>query len=118
MLVRRFWSSWISGWLPLTDSDRLVSDVSKLLSILLDLIDVREGAEKPCKTYTPEQRGSLENCSDAFDVHHIHYDPQVAKELAAHLAQCLVTGVLAVILCEVCLKIRQYASNLDSLSQS
>ena len=30
----------------------------------------------------------------------------------------LVTGVLAVILCGVCLKIRQYVSKLDSLSQS
>ena len=34
------------------------------------------------------------------------------------LARNLVTGVLAVIVCEVCLKIRQYALKLDSLSQS
>jgi len=75
----------LKQWSPLTDSDRLVSDVSKLLG----MIDMGEGAEKPCKAYTPEQRGSVENCSDAVDVHHIHYDPQVAKQLSAHLAQCL-----------------------------
>ena len=34
------------------------------------------------------------------------------------LAGNLVTGVLAVIVCEVCLKIRQYVLKLDSLSQS
>jgi len=34
------------------------------------------------------------------------------------LACNLVTGVLAVIVCEVCFKIRQYVSKLDSLSQS
>ena len=39
---------YLKEWLPLTDSDLLVSDVSKLLSILLDLIDMGGGAEKPC----------------------------------------------------------------------
>ena len=34
------------------------------------------------------------------------------------LACNLVTGVLAVIVCEVCFKIRQYVSKLDNLSQS
>jgi len=80
---------YLEQWSPLTDSERLVSDVAKLLNILLDLIDVDEGAEKPFKTYTPEQRCSLEKCSDAVDIHHIHYDPWVAKPLAAQLAQCL-----------------------------
>ena len=59
-------------WSPLTDSDRLVSDVCKLLSILLDIIDMREGDEKPCRAYTPEQRGSVENCSDADAVPALH----------------------------------------------
>ena len=36
----------------------------------------------------------------------------------SELAGNLVTGVLAVIVCEVCLKIRQYVLKLDSLSQS
>ncbi|DBA94961.1 TPA: hypothetical protein ACH3X1_002487 [Trebouxia sp. C0004] len=70
-------------WSPLTDSERLVSDVSSFL------IDVDEGAEKPSETYTPEQRCSLEKCSDAVDTYHIHYDPRDAKPLAAQLAQCL-----------------------------
>ena len=39
---------------------------------------------------------------------------QKMRELACNL----VAGVLAVILCEVCLKIRQYVFKLDSLSQS
>ena len=34
------------------------------------------------------------------------------------LTRNLVTGVLAVIVCEVCFKIRQYVSKLDSLFQS
>ena len=34
------------------------------------------------------------------------------------LAGNLVTGILAVIVCEVCYKIRQYVSKLDSLSKS
>ena len=58
-------------WSPLTDSNRLVSDVSKL-SILLDIIDMGEGDEKPCRAYTPEQRGSVENCSDADAVPALH----------------------------------------------
>ena len=45
----------LKQWSPLPDSDRLVSDVSKLLG----MIDMGEGAEKPCKAYTPEQRGSV-----------------------------------------------------------
>ncbi|KAL3156890.1 hypothetical protein ABBQ38_001157 [Trebouxia sp. C0009 RCD-2024] len=45
----------LKQWSPLTDSDRLVSDLSKLLG----MIDMGEGAEKPCKAYTPEQRGLL-----------------------------------------------------------
>ena len=60
----------------------------KLLNILLDLIDVDEGAEKPSETYTPEHRCSLEKCLDVVDIYHIHYDPRVAKPLAAQLA-CL-----------------------------
>ena len=36
------------------------------------------------------------------------------RELACNL----VTAVLAVIVCEVCLKIKQYVLKLDSLSQS
>ena len=44
-----------------------------------------------------------------------HWYPwQNTRELACNL----VTGVLAVILCGVCVKIRQYVSKLDSLSQS
>ena len=39
--------------------------------------------------YTPEQRGCVQKFSYAFDVHHIHYNPQVAKQLSAHLAQRL-----------------------------
>ena len=74
-------------WSPLTDSESL--GCVKLLNILLDLIDVDEGAEKPSETYTPEQRCSLEKCSDAVDTYHIHYDPRVAQPLAAQLAQCL-----------------------------
>ena len=39
------------------------------------------------------------------------------QELREHACN-LVTGVLGVILCGVCLKIRQYVSKLDNLSQS
>ena len=42
------------------------------------------------------------------------YSWQKMREHACNL----VTGVLGVILCGVCLKIRQYVSKLDSLSQS
>ncbi len=75
-------------WLPLTDSERLVSDVSKLLSIL---IGVNEGAEKNSNTntYTSERQRSLKRCSDAVDMHNTDYDPQTAKPLAAQLANCL-----------------------------
>ena len=59
-------------WSPLTDSDKLVSDVSKLLSILLDIIDMGKGDEKPCKEYTSEQRGSVESCSNAYAVPALH----------------------------------------------
>jgi len=76
----------VEKWLPLTDSDRLVSDVSKLLSIL---IDVDEGAEKPSNTYTSEQQCSLERCSDVFDIYNIDYDPRTAKRVAEQLAKCL-----------------------------
>ena len=47
----------LKQWSPLTDSDRLVSDLSKLLG----MIDMGEGAEKPCKAYTPEQRGKQQH---------------------------------------------------------
>ena len=72
-------------WSPLTDSYKLVSDVCKLLSILLDIIDMRKGDEKPCKAYTPEQRGSVENRSDADAVPALHCKSSVAFLWCHHL---------------------------------
>ena len=77
----------VEKWLPLTDSDRLVSGVSKLLSII---IDVDEGVEKPSNAYTSEQQFSVERCPDVFDIYNINYDPRTAKRVVEQLAKCLI----------------------------
>ena len=83
---------WAEEWTPLTDSDRLVADVSKLPEILqhATLLDKRNG--EPAPFCNLEQMRSLEKCSRTVDIHDNDFDPCKAKEFTMQLAKCLPLG--------------------------
>ncbi len=76
-------------WAPLTDSDRLVADVSKLLDILQHLTHLDKCAGEPAPFCSLEQMRSLKKCSRAVDIHDGNFDPCKAKALTMQLAKCL-----------------------------
>ena len=76
-------------WAPLTDSDRLVADVSKLLDILQHLTHLDKCAGEPAPFCSLEQMRSLKKCSRAVDIHDGDFDPCKAKALTLQLAECL-----------------------------
>ena len=76
-------------WSPLTDSDRLVADVSKLLYILQHLTHVDKCAGEPSPFCSLEQMHSLQKCARAVDIHDSNFDPCKAKVLTMQLAECL-----------------------------
>ena len=76
-------------WAPLTDSERLVADVSKLLDILEQLTHLDKCAGEPVPFCSLEQMRSLKKCSRAVDIHDSAFDPCKAKVLTMQLAQCL-----------------------------
>ena len=82
----------VEEWTPLTDSDRLVADVSKLLEILQHAThqDKRNGELAPFCSL--EQMRSLKKCSRTVDIHDSDFDPCKAKELTMQLAKCLPLG--------------------------
>ena len=79
----------VEEWTPLTDSDRPVADVSKLLDILQNLTHVDKCTGEPAPFCSLEQMRSLQNCSRAVDIHDINFDPCKAKVLTVQLAKCL-----------------------------
>ena len=79
----------VEGWTPLTDSDRLVADVSKLLEILQHSTHLDKCAGEPAPFCSLEQMRSLKKCSRAVDIHDINFDPCKAKVLTMQLAKCL-----------------------------
>ena len=78
----------VEEWTPLTDSDRLVADVSKLLEILQHSTHLDKCAGEPAP-FSLEQMRSLKKCSRAVDIHDINFDPCKAKVLTMQLAKCL-----------------------------
>ncbi len=76
-------------WSPLTDSDRLVADVSKLLDTLQHLTHLDKCAGEPAPFCSLEQMRSLKKCSRAVDIHDGNFDPCKAKVLTMQLAKCL-----------------------------
>ena len=76
-------------WTPLTDSERLVADVSKLLYILQHLTHVDNCAGEPSPFCSLEQMRSLQKCARAVDIHDSDFDPCKAKLLTVQLAECL-----------------------------
>ena len=79
----------VEEWTPLTDSDRLVADVSKLLEILQHSTHVDKCAGKLAPFCSSEQMRSLKKCSRAVDIHDSNFDPYKAKVLTMQLAKCL-----------------------------
>ena len=79
----------VEEWTPLTDSDRLVADVSKLLEILQHSTHLDKCAGEPALFCSLEQMRSLKKCSRAVDIHDINFDPCKAKVLTMQLAKCL-----------------------------
>jgi len=79
----------VEEWTPLTDSDRLVADVSKLLDILQHSTHVDKCAGEPSPFCSLEQMRSLQKCSRAVDIHDSNFDPCKAKVLTMQLAKCL-----------------------------
>ena len=79
----------VEEWTPLTDSDRLVADVSKLLDILQHSKHVDKCAGEPAPFCSLEQMRSLQKCSRAVDIHDSNFDPCRAKVLTMQLAECL-----------------------------
>lgn len=79
----------VEEWTPLTDSDRLVADVSKLLEILQHSTHVDKCAGKLAPFCSSEQMRSLKKCSRAVDIHDSTFDPCKAKVLTMQLANCL-----------------------------
>ena len=79
----------VEEWTPLTDSDRLVADVSKLLEILQHSTHLDKCAGEPAPFCSLEQMRSLKKCSRAVDIHDINFDPCKAKILTMQLAKCL-----------------------------
>ena len=79
----------VDEWTPLTDSDRLVADVSKLLYILQHLTHVDKCAGEPSPFCSLEQMRSLQKCTRAVDIHDSDFDPCKAKVLTMQLAKCL-----------------------------
>ena len=79
----------VDEWTPLTDSDRLVVDVSKLLYILQHLTHVDKCAGEPSPSCSLEQMRSLQKCARAVDIHDSNFDPCKAKVLTMQLAKCL-----------------------------
>ncbi|DBB06115.1 TPA: hypothetical protein ACH3X3_009674 [Trebouxia sp. C0006] len=69
----------VDEWTPLTDSDRLVADVSKLLYILQHLTHVDKCAGEPSQFCSLEQMCSLQKCATAVDIHNSNFDPCKAK---------------------------------------
>ena len=83
----QLFNRWVEEWTPLTDSDKLVADVSKLLDVLVD----KCVAESP-SIWSLEQMRSLKKCSSAVNIHDVNYDLGEAKALAVQLAECLPPG--------------------------
>ena len=79
----------VEEWTPLTDSDRLVADVSKLLDILQHSTHVDKCVGEPAPFCSLEQMRSLKKCSRAVDIHDSNFDPCKAKLLTMQLAKCL-----------------------------
>ena len=79
----------VEEWTPLTDSDRLVADASKLLDILQHLTHVDKCAGESAPFCSLEQMRSLQKCSRAVDIHDSDFDPCKAKVLTMQLAKCL-----------------------------
>ncbi len=79
----------VEEWTPLTDSDRLVADVSKLLDILQHSTHVDKCAGEPAPFCSLEQMRSLQKCSRAVDIHDSAFDPCKARLLSVQLAKCL-----------------------------
>ena len=79
----------VEEWTPLTDSDRLVADVSKLLDILQHSTHVDKCAGEHAPFCSLEQMRSLQKCSRAVDIHDSNFDPCKAKVLTIRLAECL-----------------------------
>ncbi len=75
---------WVEEWTPLTDSDKLVADVSKLLDILVDTC----AGENP-SLWSLEQMRSLQKCSRAVNIYDVNYDFREAKAVTVQLAKCL-----------------------------
>ena len=75
----------VEEWTPLTDSDRLVADVSKLLEILQQLTHLDKCASEPAPFCSLEQMRSLKKCSRAVDIHDGNFDPCKAKVLLCSL---------------------------------
>ena len=79
----------VEEWTPLTDSDRLVADVSKLLEILQHSTHLDKRNGEPAPFCSLEQMRSLKWCSRAVDIHDSDFDPCKAKVLTMQLAKCL-----------------------------
>ena len=84
----------VEEWTPLTDSDRLVADVSKLLEILQHSTHVDKCAGELAPFCSLELMRILQKCSRAVDIHDTNFDPCKAKVLAMQLAECLPNLVL------------------------
>ena len=82
-------NSLVEEWTSLTDSDRLVADVSKLLEILQHSTHVDKCAGELAPFCSLEQMRSLKKCSRVIDIHDINFDPCKAKVLTMQLAKCL-----------------------------
>ena len=86
----RLQTLYLGEWQPLTDSERLTADAHRLLEILHDCWDLANVDDRikihtwPC---TPEQPSLLQMCSDATDIHHMDYDPQLAQTVAHQLVK-------------------------------
>ena len=76
-------------WAPLTDSERLLADVSKLLDILQHLTHLDKCAGEPSPFCSLEQMRSLQKCARAVDIHDSNFEPCKAKVLTMQLAKCL-----------------------------
>lgn len=79
----------VEEWTPLTDSDRLIADVSKLLEILHHLTHLDTCAGEPAPFCSLEQMRILKKCSRAVNIHDGNFDPCKAKVLTMQLAKCL-----------------------------
>ena len=82
----------VEEWTPLTDSDRLVADVSKLLEMLQHATHLDKLNGEPAPFCSLEQMRILKKCSRTVDIHDNDFDPCKAKELIMQLAKCLPLG--------------------------